>query len=79
MVKRDFKEILECLKKYIKIKNSVKGNITLEMIYNELKMKSSVLRVRKLRNTIPYDVILDYCFSEEINPLNVFYDRKVKP
>jgi len=78
-MKRDFKEILEYLKKYIKIKRSVKSSVTPEMVSKELKMKGSVLSVRTTRNTIPHDVILDYCFREDINPLNVFYDRKVKP
>jgi len=78
-MKRDFKEILEYLKKYIKIKNSVKGKVEHNQLMKEFSVKSQNLTNWISRNTIPYDVVLDYCFKEDINPLNVFYDRKVKP
>jgi len=78
-MKRDFKAILEYLKKYIKIKKKVKTVVTHEILMGELKVKSQNLTNWKSRNTIPYRVVLDYCMREDINPLNVFYDRKVKP
>jgi len=59
-MKRDFKEILEYLKKYIKIKNSVKGKVEHNQLMKEFSVKSQNLTNWISRNTIPYDVVLDH-------------------
>lgn len=85
-MKRDFKAILLHLAKYFKVRYGLKGEINdtffknhLGFIADKLDMKVSVLSVRRGRNSIPHEVILDYCLKEEIDPFNVFYDKKARP
>ena len=77
-MKRDFKGIFVYLKKYMGIKKSIKGKVTSKVVAEEFKVKEGRLAVWINRNSIPYEVVLDFCLKEDINPLNVFYDRKVK-
>ena len=76
MKKRDFIEILVALKKYIKVKKNsilVKNSV----VGKELGLKNvGNVTMWEIRNSIPYEVILDYCLKEEINPMNIFYDKK---
>ena len=75
-MKRDFKEILVALKKYIKVKKSVMI-VKNSAVAKELGCKNSgIVTMWEIRNSIPYEVILDYCLKEEINPMNIFYDKK---
>ena len=78
-MERDFIGILDYLKQYMKIEHSVKLKVKYQFVAGELKIKIATFAAHKSRNSIPYSSILDYCFKEDINPLNVFYDRKVKP
>ncbi len=79
MMKRDFKGILIYLKKYMRIKLSkqVVKNVD---VAKELGIKNANrVNLWENRNSTPHDVILAYCLKEDINPLNIFFDRKVKP
>ena len=79
MEKRDFAAILVHLKKYIKIKKDIKGLVQHKHVFGELGVTSQNLTNWTARNSIPYEVILDYCLEEGIDSLNIFYDKsKVK-
>lgn len=82
-MKRDFKAILFHIAKYLKVKYDLKGELNDSFvsrhnafIAKKLDIKPASLSVLKVRNSIPYDVILGFCFKEEIDALKVFYSSK---
>ncbi len=83
-MKRDYKAILLVIANRLKIRDSLKGDINDSwlrdkntLIANYLGCKASNLSVWKKRNSIPYEVILEHCLKEDINPLKVFFGKKV--
>ena len=75
-MRRDFVGVLAALKKYIKVKKSL-NVVKNSVVGKELGLeKVGNVTMWESRNSIPYEVILDYCFKEDINPMKFFYDKK---
>jgi hypothetical protein len=78
--KRTFTEIFEYIRLYIKTnKVEYEKRVKAKEVGIELSeaaggdITSGNIGIWKSRNSIPYDVVLDWCAAEGVNPLSVFY------
>jgi len=73
-MKRDFKGILEYLKLHIMVKLGVEV-VKPGVVADELGVEKGLFAVWTHRGFISYEVILDYCLAEGLDPLEVFYKK----
>lgn len=78
MKKRNLQHIVAALKVDMRVRYNFKNvsGITYTFMAEKLKIDAKNFTTARSRGSIPYELILEYCANEMINPLHIFYDTK---
>ena len=70
---RDTNDMFEKIKDVLS--NEIEGIVKDLHVAEELLLTPNNICLRRKRNSIPFEEVLDFCKRREINPLEMFYKK----